>query len=128
MRALKPPGTFRWIRGVRTFELDPERLRLQRVRAIIRSIQRDLDEGGRACVRQIMKGPELFRIELERPDWSYLRTTILDRATRARSEAKPSEERAGPRPPSGRPASDLPGAGLEPARSVCFREFYADPE
>ena len=64
MRALKPPGTFRWIRGVRTFELDPERLRLQRIRAIIRSIQRDLDEGGRAYVRQIMKGPELFRIEL----------------------------------------------------------------
>ncbi|MFI5314470.1 MAG: hypothetical protein ACHQ6T_02120 [Myxococcota bacterium] len=81
MRALKPPGTFRWIRGVRTFELDPERLRLQRIRAIIRSIQRDLDEGGRAYVRQIMKGPELFRIELERPDWSYLRTTILDRET-----------------------------------------------
>ena len=72
---------FRWVRGIRAFEVDPEQLRAQRVRAIIRSIQRDLDEGGRACVRQIMKGPELYRIELERPDWSYNRTTILDRET-----------------------------------------------
>ena len=81
MRAAKPPGNFRWIRGVRTFELDPERLRVQRIRSIIRSIQRDLEDGGRAHVRQIMKGPELYRIELERPDWSYNRTTILDRET-----------------------------------------------
>ena len=81
MRAPKPPGNFRWIRGIRTFEIDPERLRVQRIRSIIKSIQRDLDEGGRAYIRQIMKGPELFRIELERPDWSYNRTTILDRET-----------------------------------------------
>ena len=86
----KPPGNFRWIRGVRTFQLDPEHLRLQRIRSIIKSIQRDLDEGARAYVRQIMKGPELFRIELERPDWSYLRTTILDRETlRSLLEATP---------------------------------------
>ena len=66
---------------MRTFELDPERLRARRVRAIIGSIQRDLEEGGRACVRQITNGPELFRLELERPDWRYQRTTILDRDT-----------------------------------------------
>ena len=42
-------------------------------------------------MRQIMKGPELFRIELERPDWSYLRTTILDRETlRSLLEATPA--------------------------------------
>jgi len=77
---------------MRTFEVDPERLRAERVRAIIRSIQRDLDEGGRACVRQIMKGPELFRLELERPDWRYNRTTILDRETlRSLLEATPEE-------------------------------------
>ena len=92
MRTLKPPGMFRWGRGMRTFELDPEQLRAQRVRAIIRSIQRDLDEGGRACVRQIMNGPELFRLELERPDWRYQRTTILDRDTlRSLLEATPVE-------------------------------------
>jgi len=92
MRTSKPPGVFRWGRGLRTFEVDPERLRVQRVNAIIRSIQRDLDEGGRACVRQIMNGPELFRLELERPDWRYQRTTILDRDTlRSLLEATPVE-------------------------------------
>jgi hypothetical protein len=83
------PGAFRWIRR-RAFGLDPERDRAERIRAIIRSIQRDLDEGGRARVRQIMNGPELFRIELERPDWRYNRTTILDRETlRSLLEATP---------------------------------------
>ena len=92
MRSSKPPGVFRWIRGRRTFEVDPERLRAKRVSAIIRSIQRDLDEGGRASVRQIMNGPELFRLELERPDWRYQRTTILDRDTlRSLLEATPVE-------------------------------------
>ncbi len=92
MRTSKPPGVFRWVRGMRTFEVDPERLRARRVRAIIGSIQRDLEEGGRACVRQIMNGPELFRLELERPDWRYQRTTILDRDTlRSLLEATPVE-------------------------------------
>jgi hypothetical protein len=92
MRAQKPPGNFRWIRGLRNFGVDPEALRAQRVRAIIRSIQRDLDEGGRAYVRQIMNGPELFRVELERPEWRYNRTTILDRETlRSLLEATPEE-------------------------------------
>ena len=77
---------------MRAFEVDPEALRAQRVRAIIRSIQRDLDEGGRAYVRQIMNGSELFRLELERPDWRYIRTTILDRETlRSLFEATPEE-------------------------------------
>ena len=41
-----------------------------------------MDEGGRAHVRQILRGPvELYRIELERPEMSYQRTTIVDRAT-----------------------------------------------
>ena len=89
MQAAKPPGAFRWIRR-RAFGLDPERDRADRIRNIIRSIQRDLDEGGRARVRQIMNGPELFRIELERPDWRYNRTTILDRETlRSLLEATP---------------------------------------
>ncbi len=57
------PGSFRRLRGARAFDLD-------------------LDEGGRAYVRQILRGPlELYRIELERPDMSYQRTTIVDRAT-----------------------------------------------
>ena len=52
----------------------------RRVRRILASIQRDVDEGGTARVRQILRNPqELYRIEVERPDMSYLRTTVLGR-------------------------------------------------
>ncbi len=61
---------------------DPIRRRERRISSIIASIQRDVEEGGRARVRQIVRGPmELYRLELERPDMSYQRTTILDRET-----------------------------------------------
>jgi hypothetical protein len=51
-----------------------------RAQRIIASIQADIGEGGRARVRQILASPrELYRIELERPDMSYLRITVLDR-------------------------------------------------
>ncbi len=72
------------MRGVRAFDLDLDEIdkRERRIRRIITSIQRDVDEGGRAHVRQILRGPvELYRIELERPEMSYQRTTIVDRAT-----------------------------------------------
>ena len=78
------PGSFRRPRGARPFEIDLDEIekRERRIRRIITSIQRDVDEGGRAYVRQILRGPlELYRRELERPDMSYQRTTIVDRAT-----------------------------------------------
>ena len=78
------PGSFRRLRGVRAFDLDLDEIekRERRIGRILSSIQRDLDEGGHAYVRQILRGPlELYRIELERPEMSYLRTTIVDRAT-----------------------------------------------
>lgn len=78
------PGSFRRLRGARPYELDLDEIekRQRRIRRILSSIQRDVDEGGRASVRQILRGPlELYRIELERPDMSYQRTTIVDRAT-----------------------------------------------
>ena len=74
------PGRFR--RRSRSFELtlDPVTRRERRVRRILRSLQRDMDEGGQVYARQILRGPlELFRLELEIPDMSYQRTTILDR-------------------------------------------------
>ncbi len=86
------PGTFRignqlaHRRGAgRGFEFDADPWELigdSRVLRILQSIQTDLDEGGICRVRQILKGPhELYRLELERPDMSYERTTILDRDT-----------------------------------------------
>jgi hypothetical protein len=144
MQRGKPPGNFRWIRGVRSWQLDPERLRLQRIRSIIKSIQRDLDEGARARVRQIMNGPELFRIELRTPrlvvqphhDPDRETLTSLLEATpeqtvrscmtfgiRKPGTAKPSRGEARSEPQAsvgwvsaGAPRQEvLPGAGLEPA-------------
>ena len=80
------PGTFRL--GHRTeptglpaaMYADPLGFSAHRVGRILASISTDIDEGGRASVRQILQGPrELYRVEVERPDLAYLRTTILDR-------------------------------------------------
>jgi hypothetical protein len=67
------------------FDRDPieadsvEAWRERRLRRILSSIQRDVDEGGTARVRQITGGPrELYRVEVERPDMSYLRTTVME--------------------------------------------------
>lgn len=88
MSQLRRPGAFRLgtrfgrrRRGHEVY-LDPRVRRERRVRGIIDSIQADLDQGGTASVRLILRAPrELYRLELERPDMAYQRTTILDRDT-----------------------------------------------
>ncbi len=78
------PGSFRHSYQARPLDVlaDPFGLYSRRVGKILASIQQDIDEGGRAYVRQILRGPrELFRLELERSDLAYQRTTILDRET-----------------------------------------------
>jgi hypothetical protein len=68
-------------RGYLSF-LTPDARRARRVRRILDSILQDLDQGGTASVRQILRGPvELYRLELELPELAYQRTTILDRKT-----------------------------------------------
>ena len=78
----RPPGTFKISNRKRSFEIlnDPWcGLGEKRVERILASIQSDIDEGGTCRVRQILTSPrELYRLELERPDFSYERTTILD--------------------------------------------------
>ena len=79
--ARRPPGAFKIANRRRSFEVyaDPWSVSDARVRRILQSIQTDIDEGGVVRVRQILKNPrELYRLELERPDMSYERTTILD--------------------------------------------------
>ena len=75
-------GSFRTMRSRRFFEdqLDPEDRRELRCRRIVQSIRGDLENGARAYVRKIANTDhyDLYRIELERPDVSYVRTTILD--------------------------------------------------
>ncbi len=89
------PGSFRHTNQARGFELyvDPISHSERRVRRILASIQQDIDEGCTALVRQILYQPrELYRLELERPDLSYQRTTILDRDTLTTLLEQTSEE------------------------------------
>ena len=78
----RPPGTFKLANRKRSFELyaDPwSVVGEQRVNRIIASLQADIGEGGVCRVRQILERPRaLYRLEIERPDVSYERTTILD--------------------------------------------------
>ena len=84
MSSGRPQGTFKISNRKRSIEIlnDPwSRLGEKRVERILASIQADIDQGGICRVRQILTKPrELFRLELERPDFSYERTTILDAA------------------------------------------------
>lgn len=95
MRTPPVPGRFRLSNQPREFDagMDPWAGTQRRVRAILSSIQRDLFEGGRARVRQILSSPrELYRVEVEREEWAYQRTTILDReALEALIEETPEE-------------------------------------
>jgi len=82
MSSLREPRGFEFAHLMPHFEAgEAQRAKAQRrVRRILASIQRDVDAGGTALVRQILALPrELYRIEVERPDMSYLRTTVLDR-------------------------------------------------
>ncbi len=89
------PGSFRHANQERAFELyaDPVSHQERRVRRILASIQQDIDEGCTALVRQILCQPrELYRLELERPDLSYQRITILDRDSLTALLEQTSEE------------------------------------
>jgi hypothetical protein len=83
----RTPGSFKISnqRGAFALQRDPQEVRARRrIARIISSIQREVEEGGTARVRQILKAPrELYRIELEFPEMSYERTTIVDRDTLA---------------------------------------------
>ncbi len=82
----RAPGSFKITnqRGALALR-DPQEVKVRRrILRIISSIQREVEEGGTARVRQILKSPrELYRIELELPEMSYERTTIVDRDTLA---------------------------------------------
>ena len=84
MAIARIPGSFRLAYQARPIEVyeDPLGLVSRRAGRILASIQHDIDEGGTARVRQILNGPrELYRLEIERADLAYQRTTILDRHT-----------------------------------------------
>jgi hypothetical protein len=79
------PGTYKLAGRSRSYEaqLHPALRSARRVQRILDSLRLELagDAGcGRVRVRRILSEPvEVFRLELERPELSYQRVTLLDR-------------------------------------------------
>ena len=83
---MKPPGTFKLLgRARRTTPdaMDPLALCVDRSDRIVDSLRAQILEGDAdqsLRIRQIFNDPkEIYRVEIERPDQNYQRTTLLDR-------------------------------------------------
>jgi hypothetical protein len=80
--AVKISGSYK-IASRRSFEqnLHPALRSARRAQRILDSLRVDLSvEGGSLRVRRILSEPvEVFRLEFERPELGYQRTTLLDR-------------------------------------------------
>ncbi|UCE85015.1 MAG: hypothetical protein JSU66_11735 [Deltaproteobacteria bacterium] len=77
-------GRFKIASRNRAFEdhLDPRVQTARRVDRIVQSIRQEILEGETEClrIRQIFKEPRaIYRLEFERPEMGYQRTTLLDR-------------------------------------------------
>ncbi len=83
---MKPPGTFKLLGNSRrnpADAMDPLSLCVDRSDRIVDSLRAQILEGepGQSLrIRQIFDDPkEIYRVEIERPDQNYQRTTLLDR-------------------------------------------------
>jgi hypothetical protein len=83
---MKPPGTFKLLGRARRETpdaMDPLSLCVDRSDRIVDSLRAQILEGDAdQClrIRQIFDDPkEIYRVEIERPDQNYQRTTLLDR-------------------------------------------------
>jgi hypothetical protein len=83
---MRPPGTFKLLGNARRNAhdaMDPRALCDDRSDRIVNSLRTQIlegDEDQSLRIRQIFDDPkEIYRVELERPDQSYQRTTLLDR-------------------------------------------------
>jgi hypothetical protein len=155
---MRPPGTFKLLGRARRTALggfDPHAHYASRSDRIVDSLRHQIlepDEEQSLRIRQIFEEPkEIYRIEIERPERGYQRTTLLDRdaledllatddvrerflATATASRAATVEAVAPSISPSispsiqasceteaSREARRVPGAGLEPARPEARR-------
>jgi len=83
---MRPPGTFKLLgrarRGPRD-AMDPTMLASDRCDRIVDSLRAQILEGDAdqsLRIRQVFQDPkEIYRVEIDRPDQSYQRTTLLDR-------------------------------------------------
>jgi hypothetical protein len=83
---MKPPGTFKLLGNARRSAadaMDPLALCDDRSDRIVNSLRTQILEGDdeqSLRIRQIFDDPkEIYRVEIERPDQGYQRTTLLDR-------------------------------------------------
>lgn len=83
---MKPPGTFKLLGHARRSTadaMDPIALCDDRSDRIVNSLRTQILEGDEEQslrIRQIFNDPkEIYRVEIERPDQGYQRTTLLDR-------------------------------------------------
>ncbi|HIF92095.1 MAG: hypothetical protein ABGX04_16505 [Myxococcales bacterium] len=83
---MRPPGTFKLLGNARRNApdaMDPLALSGDRSDRIVNSLRTQILEGDAEQslrIRQIFDNPrEIFRVEIQRPDQGYQRTTLLDR-------------------------------------------------
>jgi hypothetical protein len=82
---MRPPGSYKIASRQRAFDafLDPRLRGAHRVRRIVESLREQIVDGGHETglrIRRVFTTPrEIFRVELERPELGYQRTTLLDR-------------------------------------------------
>lgn len=137
---MRPPGTFKLHGRARRSSLGgyaphlAYATRADRIVDSLRSQILDSEEEQSLRVRQVFEEPkEIFRIEIERPEQRYQRTTLLDREAledllatddvRERFVAGARRPSAANTKPRTGPEEDrlVPGAGLEPARPSARR-------
>jgi hypothetical protein len=76
-------GSFRIASRARAFEAaqDPRLQRARRIERLLDSLRLEIQDGATTVrARRIFESPrEVFRLEIESPEFGYLRTTLLDR-------------------------------------------------
>lgn len=83
---MRPPGTFKLLGRARRESrdaMDPMLLAADRSDRIVDSLRAQILEGDAEQslrIRQVFQDPkEIYRVEIDRPDQNYQRTTLLDR-------------------------------------------------
>jgi hypothetical protein len=125
---MRPPGTFKLLGRARRANLDgfgPQGAFASRSDRIVDSLRTQILEPGddqSLRIRQVFEEPkEIYRIEIERPEQSYQRTTLLDRDALEDLLATDDVRERFLECAETRKARLVPGAGLEPARPEARR-------
>lgn len=79
---MRPPGSFKIRRSRRDSAPDPLAFADTRCQKIVESLCLEILEGENLRIRQVFERPRaIYRIELDLPEMSYQRTTLLDQDT-----------------------------------------------